>query len=164
MKRENLNPSNCRINMITVLRVLYNVNLLLISVLVLLATFKSANLLMKQTSWEQLLAPLYFFMTELLLIAIVSFVVLVNSVIQLCCNQSSRASRHSRAHNDANSQESKDSDKLSITNPSALVRVSVWFLYVSVCGLLCLFLLLKNASTLKQRDTSNTKQSPAADQ
>lgn len=103
MKREELNPSNCRINMITVLRLLYNLNILLITVMVLMATFKSQKLLMTSTTWEQMLAPLYFFMTELLLIAIVSFVVLVNSVIQLCCNQSSRASRHSRAHNDANS-------------------------------------------------------------
>jgi hypothetical protein len=37
------------------------------------------------------------------------------------------------------------------------VRVSVWFLYVSICGLLCLFLLLKNAATLKQRDVSSTQ-------
>lgn len=103
MKREEMNPSNCRVNMITVLRILYNVNILLITVMILMATFKSERLIMQGTTWEQMLAPLYFFMTELLLIAIVSFVVLVNSVIQLCCNQSSRANRHSRAHNDANS-------------------------------------------------------------
>lgn len=39
------------------------------------------------------------------------------------------------------------------------MRVSVWFLYVSVCGLLCLFLLLKNASTLKLRDSSSSSNS-----
>lgn len=81
MKKDELNPANCKINMITVLRVLYNLNILLICVMILMATFKVKKLLMVQTTWEQMLAPLYFFMTELLLIAIVSFVVLVNSVI-----------------------------------------------------------------------------------
>jgi ABC-type uncharacterized transport system permease subunit len=42
-----------------------------------------------------------------------------------------------------------------LSNSSALVRVSLWFLYISVCGLLCLFLLLKNASTLDTSEDSN---------
>jgi len=40
------------------------------------------------------------------------------------------------------------------------VRVSVWFLYVSVCGLLCLFLLLKNAGNLKEQTSLPTTTSP----
>lgn len=132
--------------MITVLRTLCNVNVLLTLILVCISTFKTENLILKDTPWEQLLAPLYFYMTEFLLIAIVSFVVLVNSVIQLCCNSGNRASRLAKSFNQTNAQES---NKLLFTNPSVLVRVSVWFLYVSVCGLLCLFLLLKNAGSLK---------------
>jgi len=133
--------------MVTVLGALYNINILLTLILICISTFKGEGYMLQSTSWSQLLAPLYFFMTELLLIAIVSFVVLVNSIIQLCCNQSSRTSRMIRLYNNRNSQES---NHLLISNPSALVRVSVWFLYVSVCGLLCLFLFLKNAGNLGQ--------------
>lgn len=38
------------------------------------------------------------------------------------------------------------------------MRVSVWFLYVAVCGLLCLFLLLKNASSLKNTSSTLTEE------
>jgi hypothetical protein len=145
ISKGNLTFVHCRLNMINVLRGLYNINIMLTLILVCLSTFKAEGLLLRGTSWEQLLAPLYFFMTELLLIAIVSFVVLVNSVIQLCCNQGSRASRLARNYQNSNAQESNSL----ISNHSALVRVSVWFLYVAVCGLLCLFLMLKNASSLK---------------
>jgi len=85
-------------------------------------------------------------MTEMLLMSIVSFVVLVNSMIQLCfTSNSSRVGRH---FNRGNAEESKDQN--TISNPSALVRVSVWFLYFALCGLLSLFLLLKNSSSLPQ--------------
>ena len=103
LRKGEFNMNQCKVNMITVLRTLYNVNILLTLVLVCISSFKSEGLLLNNTSWEQLLAPLYFFMTELLLVAIVSFVVLVNSVIQLCCNQSSRASRIARNYNNTNS-------------------------------------------------------------
>ena len=132
----------CKVTMINVLRTLYHVNILLTLILVCIATLKWEGFVLPNTTWEQLLAPLYFYMTELLLIAIVSFVVLVNSIIQLCCNQSTRATRLARNYNNTNSQESRSI----LSNHSALVRVSVWFLYVAVCGLLCLFLLLKNAA------------------
>ena len=147
---------NCKINMICVLRTLYNINILLTLVLISISTFKSEGYVFSETTWEQLLAPLYFYMTELLLVAIVSFVVFVNSVIQLCCTNSSRASRLSRNYNNTNNQES---NTLTISNPSALVRVSLWFLYLSVCGLLCLFLLLKNAGALQSADLPATEQS-----
>ena len=139
--------------MINVLKTLYNINILLTLAIICYCTFKDEGLMLQASSWEQLLAPLYFFMTEMLLVAIVSFVVLVNSVIQLCCNSSSRASRLIKSYNMRNAQESN----IIISDPSALVRVSVWFLYVSVCGLLCLFLLLKNASNLDSpTDNSST--------
>lgn len=52
MKREEMNPSNCRINMITILRLLYNANILLITVMILMATFKSQKLMMTASTWE----------------------------------------------------------------------------------------------------------------
>ena len=72
---------NCRLNLISVIRTLYNVNIILTVTLISLATFKSEGIALLETSWEQILAPLYFYMTELLLVSIISFVVLVNSVI-----------------------------------------------------------------------------------
>ena len=60
-------------------------NQLLILALILLATFKSEGLFLTETSWDKLLSPVYFYMTEFLLIAIIAFVILVNGVIQVFC-------------------------------------------------------------------------------
>ena len=37
------------------------------------------------------------------------------------------------------------------------MRVSLWFLYIAVCGLLCLFLLLKNAGKLRNQLKSESQ-------
>lgn len=67
--------------MIIVVKLLYNANILLTMILIFIITFKSEGLVLKETAWEQILSPLYFYMTEMLLIAIVSFIVLINSFI-----------------------------------------------------------------------------------
>lgn len=137
---------SCRLSLVTILKTLYHLNFLLSLGLVAVASFKSDGFALQEKTWDQVLAPLYFFMTEMLLVSIVSFVVLVNSMIQLCfTSNSSRVGRH---FNKSNSEESKDQNANS--NPSAVVRVSVWFLYVALCGLLSLFLLLKNSGSLPQ--------------
>ncbi len=142
----------CRLNMMEVLRAVYKVNITLIIIIIIIVTFKAEGFILPDTSWVQILAPLYFYMTEMLLMAIVSFVVFINCLIQLCCSGSSSRSRLSRSIKDANSEESNNTI---LSNSSALVRVSLWVLYISVCGLLCLFLVLKNASTLDPSDDSN---------
>ena len=152
LKREDYSFINCKLSLILVLKSLFDINVLLSLALISLATFKSEAIILQDKSWDQILVPFYFFMTELLLIAIVSFVVLVNTVIQLCCSTSSSRNALSRFYKKAISEESKEN--LNISNPSALVRVSIWFLYVSICGLLSLFLLLKNATSLSQYQQS----------
>ena len=72
---------SCRLNMIGSLRVIYHVNVLVCVLLICGVAFKTDRLLFMKANWEQLMSPFYFFMTECLLVAIVSFVVLVNSVI-----------------------------------------------------------------------------------
>jgi hypothetical protein len=73
--------NNCRISIVLIMRGLYFVNLFLTLALILLATFKGEKLLLKETPWDHLLSPFYFYMTEFLLVAIIAFVVLTNGVI-----------------------------------------------------------------------------------
>jgi hypothetical protein len=91
-------------------------------------------------------------MTECLLVAIVSFVVLVNSVIQLCCHGGN--GRSSRMWSNFELKNAQESNNTILTNPSALVRVSLWCLYIAICGLLCLFLLLKNSGKISDTETN----------
>jgi hypothetical protein len=48
----------------------------------------------------------------------------------------------------------QESNNTILTNPSALVRVSLWCLYITVCGLLSLFLLDKNSGRLSDTEVS----------
>jgi hypothetical protein len=86
---------NCRLSLVLILQALYNINILLTLGLVCVSTFKNEGVWLANRTWDQILTPLYFFMTELLLMGIISFVVLVNSMIQLCFSSNkTRASRH----------------------------------------------------------------------
>ena len=71
-----------------VLRFLYNLNMCTLVVMIGLCALKADQLVMVDVAWDQLISPLYFFMTELLLIGIVSFVVLINTFISMCCGGS----------------------------------------------------------------------------
>jgi|LauGreDrversion4_2_1035121.scaffolds.fasta_scaffold251835_2 hypothetical protein len=71
----------CRLNMMEVLRAVYKVNITLIIIIIIIVTFKAEGFILPDTSWVQILAPLYFYMTEMLLMAIVSFVVFINCLI-----------------------------------------------------------------------------------
>ncbi len=138
--------------MINTLRTIFTINVLLALLIVCGATFKHDQLLFKGATWEQMLSPFYFYMTECLLVAIVSFVVLVNSVIQLCCNGGN--GRSSRMWTNFELKNAQESNNKILTNPSALVRVSLWCLYIAICGLLCLFLLLKNSGKLNDTEVN----------
>lgn len=138
--------------MINTLRTIFTINVLLALLIVCGATFKHDQLLFKSATWEQMLSPFYFYMTECLLVAIVSFVVLVNSVIQLCCNGGN--GRSSRMWTNFELKNAQESNNKILTNPSALVRVSLWCLYIAICGLLCLFLLLKNSGKLNDTEVN----------
>jgi hypothetical protein len=86
---------SCRLSLVTILKVLHNLNILVILGMVAVCSFKSDGVLLREKTWDQVLAPLYFFMTEMLLMSIVSFVVFINSMIQLCfTSSSSRVGRH----------------------------------------------------------------------
>ena len=139
-----------RINMINTLRAIYTVNVVLALFIICGATFKHEKLLFQDNGWEQLLSPFYFYMTECLLVAIVSFVVLVNSVIQLCCHGGN--GRSSRIWSNFELKNAQESNNTILTNPSALVRVSLWCLYIAICGLLSLFLLFKNSGKIKDTE------------
>ena len=67
--------------MMEVLRALYMINITLIIIIIAITTFKAEGIILPNSSWVQILAPLYFYMTEMLLIAIVSFVVFINCLI-----------------------------------------------------------------------------------
>ena len=136
--------------MINTLRTIYTVNVVLALVMVCGAALKHEKLLFQTTTWEQLLSPFYFYMTECLLVAIVSFVVLVNSIIQLCCHGGN--GRSSRMWSNFELKNAQESNNTILTNPSALVRVSLWCLYIAICGLLSLFLLLKNSGKINDTD------------
>lgn len=82
---KDFNLNRCKLSVVLILRGLCYLNLFLCLALVLLATFKCESLIMRDTPWDRLLSPFYFYMTEALLIAIVAFVVLVNSIIQVFC-------------------------------------------------------------------------------
>jgi len=71
----------CRLNMMEVLRAVYKVNITLIIIIIIITTFKAEAIILPDTSWVQILAPLYFYMTEMLLMGIVSFVVFINCLI-----------------------------------------------------------------------------------
>lgn len=139
-----------KINMINTLRAIYTVNIVLALLMICGANFKHEQLLFKGVTWEQLLSPFYFYMTECLLVAIVSFVVLVNSVIQLCCHGGN--GRSSRMWSNFELKNAQESNNTILTNPSALVRVSLWCLYIAICGLLSLFLLLKNSGRISDTE------------
>ncbi len=98
----------CKVTAFAILRFLYNMNLFTLIIIVILSAIKIDSLALIEDSWDVLISPTYFFMTELVLISIISFVVLINSVIQLCCSKRSTsdalASRpnptfHSQLHN-----------------------------------------------------------------
>ena len=69
-----------------VLRFFYHLNILVVVVLITLCSLKAEELVLQETTWDSIIAPLYFFMTELLLISIIAFVVLVNTFIHVCCS------------------------------------------------------------------------------
>jgi hypothetical protein len=142
-----------RLNLINTLRTIYAVNIILALLMVCGATFKNEKLLFKNAKWEQMLSPFYFYMTECLLVGIVSFVVMVNSFIQLCCHGANGTS-NSRMWNRFELKNAQESNNTILTNPSALVRVSLWCLYITICGLLSLFLLLKNSGRLSDTEVS----------
>ena len=95
---------------------------------------------MQETPWDKLFTPIYFYMTEFLLIAIVSFVILVNGVIQIFCGGTTSV------NGSAKGQTYMESKFHYISQYT--VRVSLWFLYVTSGGMLLLFMLLKNAGSL----------------
>lgn len=70
-----------RLSVFIILRYVYNANVITILIITILSSIKLENLALESTSWDSIAAPVYFFMTELLLISIVSFVVLVNCFI-----------------------------------------------------------------------------------
>jgi hypothetical protein len=82
---KDFNLNRCKLSVVVIMSGLYYMNLFLCLALILLATFKCESLMMRDTPWDRLLSPFYFYMTEALLIAIVAFVVLVNGVIQVFC-------------------------------------------------------------------------------
>jgi len=71
----------CKVTAFAILRFLYNMNLFTLIIIVILSAIKIDSLALIEDSWDVLISPTYFFMTELVLISIISFVVLINSVI-----------------------------------------------------------------------------------
>lgn len=82
MRKRKFDIENCRLSLVVLLRACYVLNLLLTLALTLLATFKSESLLLATTTWEKLMTPFYFYMTELLLISIVAFVAATGDVVR----------------------------------------------------------------------------------
>eukprot|EP00347_Sterkiella_histriomuscorum_P003847 403362711 len=143
---------------------------------------KKEQLGFKDISWDSIAGPTYFFMTEFLLVSIVSFVVFVNCLIQICCNSSKarginiNQQLHQIQNNlqvqgnplsqDRSSVSSIDGiSMMSGASGSAVssytneIKISIWFLYISIPGLLVLFLLLRNITQLDdlKKETGNNE-------
>lgn len=71
----------CKFGAFTIIRVLHNLNIVTLILITNLCALKSDEVALMDKDWESLISPCYFLMTELLLISIISFVVLVNGLI-----------------------------------------------------------------------------------
>ncbi|CDW74658.1 UNKNOWN [Stylonychia lemnae] len=152
-----------KLSVFIILRFIFNANITTIIIIVILSTIKLEELAFQDVSWDSMAAPVYFFMTEFLLISIVSFVVLVNCFIQICCNQSKRsrnlnlnhqlnaiqnnlqaAAQQSAQFNDRSSNSSIDG--MSMISGASRQSTTGY----SSEGLLILFLLLRNITQLSE--------------
>jgi uncharacterized membrane protein len=72
----------------------YNINLLGLIAISFIISLKIEKIAFKDTEYDTLVSAIYFYMTEVILIAIVSFIVLMNSIISLCCKSKENQSIH----------------------------------------------------------------------
>ena len=73
-----------RMSLTLIIKLIYNLNLIALITMISLCFCKADNIGLDSLPWTSLISPIYMFMTEALLISIISFVTFINRTVLAC--------------------------------------------------------------------------------